>query len=397
MIRPNGAALDQLLVDASVVICCGTGGVGKTTTAAVLGVQAARLGRRAVVVTIDPAKRLADAFGLAGGLTNDPVLVQLTDLDPDDDTATTTATATTTEPATTHASEPATGQLWAMMLDTATTFDGLVRANAATPEQAERILANGFYRNIAGSLSGTQEYMAAERLHSLHLDDRFDLVIVDTPPTRNALDFLDAPGTLSRFVDHPLFKLLITPTRRGLKVLNIAAQPVLRTIGKVIGGDVLADAIAFFQAFEGMETGFRQRADQVLDLLSSPVTRFVLIASPRGDTIAEARYFADRLRSSSLSVAALIVNRATPRFDGSTELGSPTAVPTDIINTEDSGLRDLYDNLDQLTAMADGEVISVQPLFADIPDCSIHWVPLLDGDVHDQAALQRIRRLLFNG
>ncbi len=200
------------------------------------------------------------------------------------------------------------------MLDTATTFDGLVRANAADEEQAERILANGFYRNVAGSLSGTQEYMAAERLHALHHDPRFDLVIVDTPPTRNALDFLDAPGTIAQFIDHPLFKLLMMPTRRGLKVLNIAAQPILRTIGKVVGGDVLADAVAFFQAFAGMETGFRQRADDVMALLHSDVTRFVLVASPRADTIEEACYFADRLAASDLEVAAVVVNRCTPTF-----------------------------------------------------------------------------------
>jgi hypothetical protein len=168
------------------------------------------------IVTIDPAKRLADALGLPEGLSNEPARLLL---------------------------DPAVGgELWAMMLDTAATFDGLVRANAPNAEQAERILANGFYRNIAGALSGTQEYMAAERLHALHADGRFDVVVVDTPPSRHALDFLDAPGTLTRFLDHPLVRLLMLPTRRGLKALNIATQPVLRTIGKVVGGEVLADA-----------------------------------------------------------------------------------------------------------------------------------------------------------
>ena len=170
------------------------------------------------------------------------------------------------------------------MLDTRATFDELVRANAPTPEQAERIMANAFYRNVAGALSGTQEYMAAERLHALHGDPRFDVVVVDTPPTRNALDFLDAPGTLARFLDHPLFKLMMVPTRRGLKVLNVAAQPVLRTIGKVVGGDVLADAIAFFQAFDGMEVGFRQRADDVMALLRSSTHAL------RARRVAEARH-----------------------------------------------------------------------------------------------------------
>ena len=274
--------LDALITTADVVVCCGSGGVGKTTTAAALGLQAARNGRRCVVVTIDPAKRLADALGVPGGLTNDPIQLPI----------------------------DGPGELWALMLDTASTFDGLVLANAANPEQANRILTNGFYRNIAGSLGGTQEYMAAERLLALHLDLRFDLVIVDTPPTRNALDFLDAPRTLARFLDHPVFKLMMMPTRRGLRVLSIAAQPLLRSIGKVIGTEVLADALAFFQAFDGMETGFRNRADEVIELLHGETTRFVLVASPRVDTIDEARYFADRLEDKDLVVGAIIVNRA---------------------------------------------------------------------------------------
>lgn len=351
--------LHDHLATAEVLVCCGSGGVGKTTTAAALGMEATRLGRRAVVVTIDPARRLADALGVPGGLTNDPVRL---DLD-----------------------EP--GELWALMLDTASTFDGLVRANAADEGQAERILANRFYRNVAGSLSGTQEYMAAERLHALHLDPRFDLVIVDTPPTRNALDFLDAPSTLSRFIDHPLFKMLMLPTRRGLKVFNVAAQPVLKTIGKVVGGDVLADAVAFFQAFAGMETGFRQRADEVITLLAGDVTRFVLVASPRRDTIEEARFFADRLRRSGLSVGAVVVNRCTPTF-GDAPAKRPRA----------AAAAALYDNLVALHATADAERAHAADLLRGdaLPD-DVHttFVPTLPGDVHTMDALAAIRSHLF--
>ena len=352
--------LDGLLGSAGVLVCCGSGGVGKTTTAAALGLEAARLGRRAVVVTIDPAKRLADALGVPGGLSNDPVQLP--------------------------ADGP--GELWALMLDTATTFDGLVRANAADTEQAERILANRFYHNVAGSLSGTQEYMAAERLHALHADERFDLVIVDTPPTRNALDFLDAPGTLAKFINHPLFRLLMMPTRRGLKVLNVATQPILRTIGKVVGGDVLADAVAFFQAFSGMETGFRQRADEVIELLQSDTTRFVLVASPRADTIEEARFFAARLQGSDLSVSAVVVNRCTPQF------GDP---PTRRPRNADAAL--LYDNLREMRATARAERVHAAALLADpaLPvDVHTTFVPTLPGDVHTMDALLQIRGLLFD-
>ncbi len=345
------------VLDASdVIVCCGTGGVGKTTTAAALGLQAAANGRRAVVVTIDPAKRLADAMGLPDGLTNEPTKLDVPGLGASG------------------------GELWALMLDTAATFDGLVVANAASPAQAERILANAFYRNIAGSLSGTQEYMAAERLHALHADERFDLVVVDTPPTRTALDFLDAPGTLSRFLGHPLFKLLMAPTRRGLKVLNVATQPILRTIGKVIGGEVLADAVAFFQAFDGMETGFQRRADEVMTLIRSDRTSFVLVASPRGDTVDEAQYFAQRLGATGLSVGALVLNRATPRFTAPGRRRMSAA---------------LRANLVELRALADAEEQFVEPLLRAVGEAT--WVPLLPGDVHDMAGLQQVQGLLFAG
>ena len=182
----RGPVLDEVLDGAEVIVCCGSGGVGKTTTAAVIGLEAARRGRRAVVVTIDPARRLADALGLPDGLAAAPQAIALGE---------------------------GPGELWAMMLDTASAFDDVVRRNAADEGQARRILGNPFYRNISGALSGTQEYMAAETLHLLHDDERFDLVVVDTPPSRNALDFLEAPGVLARFLDHRLFRLLMLPAR----------------------------------------------------------------------------------------------------------------------------------------------------------------------------------------
>lgn len=351
-------SVDALLTDAAVVVCCGSGGVGKTTTAAALGLEAARLGRRVVVVTIDPAKRLADALGVPGGLTNDPVRLTTGDL---------------------------AGELWALMLDTATTFDGLVRSQSTDADQAERILANRFYRSVAGSMSGTQEYMAAERLHALHRDDRFDLVIVDTPPTRNALDFLDAPGTLARFLDHPVFRLMMLPTRRGMKVLNVASQPLLRSIGKVVGGDVIADAVAFFQAFAGMETGFRRRAGEVLELLRSDTARFVLVASPRDDTIEEARWFAGRLHASSLTVAAVVVNRCTPDF-------GPTAGQ----RPDDAAAAALFDNLDDLhrTAVLERDqaaALLTDTALAGLAADRVVFVDMLADDVHDLEGLHRIR------
>ena len=355
MTRPDAGELDQALDGARVVVCCGSGGVGKTTTAAALGLELARRGQRAVVVTIDPARRLADALGLPDGLGNEPARLPI----------------------------GGRGELWAMMLDTRATFDSLVRLHAPDPAQAERILGNRFYRNVAGALSGTQEYMAAEKLQALRGDDRFDVVVVDTPPTRNALDFLEAPGTLARFLDHPLFRLMMLPARKGLKVLNVAAQPVLRTIGKVVGADVLADAIAFFQAFEGMETGFRNRADEVIALLRSAETRYVLVASPRADTVDEARWFARRLRETALAPAALVVNRATPSF-------TPPRGRRRPVDGE------LWRNLEDLNALAAAEHQLLGPLLFEVGDAAVTWVPLLGSDVHDLDGLEEIRARIFH-
>ncbi len=302
-----------------ILVCCGSGGVGKTTIAAVLALEAARAGRKAVVVTIDPAKRLADALGL-GGLTGDPSRIE----------------------------GDWSGELWAMMLDTKSTFDELVTRHAGSPEQGERILQNRFYRNISGALSGTQEYMAMEKLYELHEETDFDVVVVDTPPTRNALDFIDAPRRLSRFLDHRLFRMVTAPTRGIVRAVNVAAQAFLRTVAKVVGAEVIDDAIAFFQAFEGMEQGFKDRAERVLELLSAPETAFVLVASPRRDTIEEATYFAARLSDADIEVRALIVNRMHPRFgEGLAEAAQERAH-----TLERTDLGGLYENLAQFQLVA---------------------------------------------
>lgn len=355
--------LGPALGDAQVVICCGSGGVGKTTTAAAIALQLARRGARVVVITIDPAKRLADALGLAGGLSNEPQR-----LDPGDDLD---------------------GELWACMLDTTATFDDLVRAEAAGPAQSDAILANRFYRNIASGLSGTEEYMAAEKLYQLHADERFDVVVVDTPPSRHALDFLEAPARLSRFIDHRLFRLLMLPARGGLRVLNLAAQPVLRTIGKVVGGDVLTDAIAFCQAFDGMQGGFRERADAVTRLFADAATRFVVVTTPRADTVQEATFFVERLGERGAEPAALVVNKSQPRF-GRT---SAATARREAARATDPADALAWSNLAELVEVADAERLSTAELAGQAPLAV--WVPQLDGDVHDLDAIARIGEALF--
>lgn len=364
---PTGV-FDQLLEHSSVIVCAGPGGVGKTTTAAAMALEAARSGKRTCVVTIDPARRLADALGIPE-LGNEPHRVEVDQQWP--------------------------GELWALMLDTKATFDAVVVANAANEEQAQAILDNRFYRNISAALSGTQEYMATEKLYALHQDDRFDLIVVDTPPTRHALDFLDAPNRLLRFLNNRFFRVLMTPTRTGLRAVGMATRVLLRTISGVVGGEVVRDAIAFFTAFEGMEQGFRDRAGRMQRLLGEAGTAFVVVAAARRDAVEEAMFFADRLRDTSTPVAALVINRVLPRF------GTPPSGPADSSDSsggsasgsaggEDPALAALVTNLADLDGLAGREEHHIAALAERLPGTPVVRVPMLVDEVHDLEGLATV-------
>jgi anion-transporting ArsA/GET3 family ATPase len=363
--------LSKVALERQTVICAGPGGVGKTTCAAAIALEGARLGLRACVVTIDPAKRLADALGLQV-LTNEAHKVELTGLARGGPGA-----------------ENGGGELWALMLDTKTTFDDVVRRNAGSEEQAQAILDNKLYRNISGALGGTQEYMAMEKLYELHHQGRFDLVVVDTPPTRHALDFLDAPGRLLRFLNNRIFRLLMVPTRASLKALGMATQMLLRTISRVVGGAVVADAVAFFAAFEGMEQGFRDRATKVEELLSDSGTAFVVVAAPRRDAVTEAIYFSDRLRESARRVDALVINRMFPYF-------GPVPPQLHEAAGTDPAIAALVTNLGDLDGVAGREEQYVAALAARLPGAPIIRVPFLSDDVHDLGGLAEVGRWLFD-
>lgn len=354
-------SMNDVVRDSRIIVCCGSGGVGKTTSAAALALAAAEGGRNVVLITIDPAKRLADALGLRG-LTNDPSPIDV----------------------------EGSGNLWAMMLDARATFDSVIRQQARSEVQVRRILENPFYDNVASKLSGSQEYMAAEKLYELSNDSRFDLVVVDTPPTREALDFLEAPQKLMNFLDHRVYRWLIAPARSGLKIVNIAAQPILRTIGRVIGADVLADAINFFQAFEGIESGFRERADAVQTLLKSDVTKYLLIASPRRDTVDEAMYFRRQLELAGMSVTGLIVNRLQPHFGS----GSAEDSEREARNTNDRGETDLavlHRNMAHLRHISEAEEEAIAPLLQRAGSV-VTRVFQRSQDVHDIAEIRLLGR-----
>jgi anion-transporting ArsA/GET3 family ATPase len=282
-------SIDELINDPAtrVIVCCGSGGVGKTTTSAALAIRAAERGRTVVVLTIDPAKRLAQALGLKI-LGNEPDLVAGVGTD---------------------------GSLHAMMLDMRRTFDEMVEAHAE-PGRAEKILANPFYQTISTSFSGTQEYMAMEKLGQLAATGNWDLIVVDTPPSRSALDFLDAPQRMSTFLDGRMIRLLSAPARaggRGLrKIVGAGFTLFARAVSTILGGQMLADASAFVQAFDTMFGGFRERATATYELLRSPGTAFLVVAAPEPDALREAAYFVDRLSTEEMPLGGMVLNRTHP-------------------------------------------------------------------------------------
>jgi anion-transporting ArsA/GET3 family ATPase len=300
---PPPLDVDRLIDDrrTRVIVCCGSGGVGKTTTAAAIGLRAAERGRRVVVLTVDPARRLAQSMGLSS-LDNTPRPVPFPDRG--------AASATTGKDRSRHAAPD--GTLHAMMLDMKRTFDEIVEAHA-DPDRAAQILANPFYQSLSSGFSGTQEYMAMEKLGQLRRAEEWDLIVVDTPPSRSALDFLDAPQRLGRFLDGRLIRLLVVPAKVGgrayLKMLNASFSMVTGVLTKVLGAQVLKDVQTFVSALDTMFGGFRERADYTYQLLRAPGTAFLVIAAPEPDALREASYFVERLAQEGMPLAGLVLNR----------------------------------------------------------------------------------------
>lgn len=361
--------LDATTRDARVVVLAGGGGVGKTTTAAGIGLGLARQGRRVCVLTIDPARRLADALGLEGG-ADEPVRVPLPEQDGD-------------------------GELWVVMLDAKSTWDGLIRRYSETPEAAERVLANRVYREFSSVVAGTQEYMAVEKLQELLTTERWDVVLLDTPPTRNALDFLDAPQRLHSFLDSKALQLLLRPASGGLGLLGRGANVFTGLLKRVTGIDLLSDLTEFFTAVGGLTAGFSQRAKAVGRLLAEPRTVFLLVASPRPDSLDEAAAFRRTLEGRDIHYGGLVVNRM-PRADAD---AAPEVVRAALGESlGDPSVADeaaaIYERI-RHEAERDERLVAAHLAAGAAGEEPVLLVPQLAGDVHDVVGLSALTRHLF--
>ncbi|MFE7529336.1 ArsA family ATPase [Kitasatospora sp. NPDC057542] len=385
-------AVDELIDDPKtrIIVCCGSGGVGKTTTAAALGLRAAERGRKVVVLTIDPARRLAQSMGLTE-LDNTPRVVK---------------GVAGMEGAPLRGSDEdgggsREGELHAMMLDMKRTFDEVVLAHAE-PGRAKAIMENPFYQSLSAGFAGTQEYMAMEKLGQLRAAEEWDLIVVDTPPSRSALDFLDAPNRLGSFLDGRVIRILTAPAKVGgrsaMRFLNAGMSLLTGTLGKIFGAQLLTDVQTFVSAMDSMFGGFRERADRTYQLLKAPGTAFLVVAAPERDALREAAYFVDRLAADRMPLAGLVLNRvhgtgapqltaerALAAAEALEENGSEHASPAAEVLA--AGLLRLHAERMQIM----GRERRTRDRFVSVyPDVPIVEVPALPGDVHDLDGLRAI-------
>jgi anion-transporting ArsA/GET3 family ATPase len=372
--------VDRLLDDpqTGIIVCCGSGGVGKTTTSAALALRAAERGRRVVVLTIDPARRLAQSMGIEQ-LDNTPRPVP--------GVASTGSTGSTDK-----------GSLDAMMLDMKRTFDEVVESQAS-PEKARQILQNPFYVALSSSFAGTQEYMAMEKLGQLHADAQrdgsYDLIVVDTPPSRSALDFLDAPERLSSFLDGRFIRLLLAPAKGPARLMSAGLGVVTNALTKVLGAQVLRDMQTFVAAFDTLFGGFRQRALKTFELLQADKTAFLVVAAPEPDALREAAYFVERLSEDDMPLAGLVVNRASPEPHGQVSAEEAMTAAQRLRKADTAsvtaGLLRLHADR---VRMVEREARLRRRFEAAHPQVPTAVVPALAGDVHDLGGLRQVGALL---
>jgi anion-transporting ArsA/GET3 family ATPase len=368
------AAVGDILEGKGICICAGSGGVGKTTTSAAIATGMAARGLKVCVLTIDPAKRLADSLGLKE-LGNDAKRVDPELFDQ-------------------HGVEMK-GELWAMMLDAKATFDQMVARQAPDEEARDRVLGNRIYQQLSNALAGSQEYAAMEKLFELHSEGRFDLLVLDTPPTRNALDFLDAPRRMVQFIEGRSLRVFMRPTGLAARVAGRGASVALSVLKRIVGFDLLADLAEFFNAFSGMIDGFQARAKRVNSLLADRRTCFLVVCGPQGEPVDEAVYFHRKLVEAKLPFGGVIVNKVHYpaehlRSDGG-DLNKDLAE-----KLGDEGLvRRVTENFADYQALAERDARNIERLATELRTKVVIRVPYLDEDVHDLAGLAEINRYLF--
>ncbi len=365
-------SVSELLKDKRVCVCGGSGGVGKTTTSAAIALGMAAQGAKVAVVTIDPAKRLANALGLEE-LANEPRRVAPRRL-----------SGTGLEMR---------GELWAMMLDPKRTFDELIDRVSADPERASEIKDNRVYRELSTAVSGSQEFTAVAKLYELDRDGDFDLLVLDTPPSRNALDFLDAPGRLTSFLEGRALKAFIRPTGVGMRLFGRGAAPLLAGLRKVTGVDLIGDLSTFFMLLGDMTEDFSARAKQVEQMLRAPTTAFLLITSAQQASIDEAIWFRRTLAESGLPFAGVIVNRVHHDILGDAEPEDLLPVLGEELSADLAGR--VAANFADYHRLARRDTRNAARLQDELGGEPLLLVPHLDDDVHDVAGLLRVHRYLF--
>ena len=342
-----------------VCICAGSGGVGKTTTSAAIALGMAARGKKVAVVTIDPARRLASSLGLAE-LGNEERQVAV-NVD---------------------------GELWAMMLDAKRTFDELIEWHAPDERTRDAVLGNRIYQELSNAVAGSQEYMAMEKLHELHQEGRYDLLVLDTPPTRNALDFLDAPRRLSEFIDSRTLQVFTAPGRVGLKVIGRGTGVAFSVMKRATGIDLLEDLGEFFRSFGDMTEGIRERAGRVNALLADSRTAFVLVTSPRSDALEEAAYFHHRLMEAGLPFAGVVANRVH-------QAGGPTDAAELAELLGDSLARKVIRTYKEERRLAERDRENLAELRGRLGRKPMIEVPHLHDDIHDVDGLRQMDAYLF--
>jgi anion-transporting ArsA/GET3 family ATPase len=375
--------IGDLLEGKEICICAGSGGVGKTTTSAAVAMGMASRGKKVAVLTIDPAKRLANSLGLPE-LGNEESLVEPERF--------------------AEAGVEMHGELWAMMLDAKRTFDDLVERHAPDERTRDRILQNRIYQEISNAMAGSQEYMAMEKLYELYQEARYDLLVLDTPPTRHALDFIEAPERMTRFIEGKSLQFFLRPGRFGVKILGRSGGILFSALKRITGIDLLQDLSEFFQSFGDMAQGFSERAQRVNELLGERCTTFLLVTAPERDSIEEGLYFWRRLEEARLPFGGVVVNKVHPdyvRNQGKAGRSAQDALIADLERSLDGtpGAAELAakvaENFERYRLLAERDRENMELLTGRLDEDRVLEVPSFDEDVHDISGLDRVNRYLF--